>query len=326
VSDERRHPRRLAERGRLAAAGRVLGSAGGRWVDVEAYRLAASLAFYALVSLFPLLILALAVLELVLGDASSTRAWLFDWVDATSSPAVRGTVVEALQALQERGASSVVGLTVGVVGALIGASGVFAELDTALNRIFASERPTTSIAHGLRTLLHDRLWAFVSVLGTNVLLLLASTVGTAWEQIGSAIAPPMGVKLASFGLSTVALGLAVTLCIKWVPDVRVRWSAAVRGGFLAAVLLQVLRAAFGWAIVRFTDYPAYGVVGSVLVVLMWMYVAAAVLLFGASVSAVLDRSPQPAMRLQSSPPPPPETSTSGDVRPAGHRGTAAGRA
>lgn len=316
----------LAENGWIAAAGRVLSSAGGRWVDVEAYRLAASLAFYALVSLFPLLILALAVLELVLGDASSTRAWLFDWVDATSSPAVRGTVVEALEALQERGASGAVGLTVGVVGALIGASGVFAELDTALNRIFASERPTSSVVHALKVLLHDRLWAFVSVVGTMVLLLVASTAGTAWEQIGSAIAPPFGVKLASFALSTIAIGLAVTLCIKWVPDVRVRWSAAVRGGFLAAVLLQILRAGFGWAIVRFTDYPAYGVVGSVLVVLMWMYVAAAVLLLGASVSAVLNRSPQPAMRVQSTPPPPREAPSGGAVEARGHRGTAAGRA
>lgn len=315
----------LAGDGRLAAAGRVLSSAGGRWVDVEAYRLAASLAFYALVSLFPLLILALAVLELVLGDASSTRAWLFDWVDATSSPAVRGTVVEALQALQKRG-SSVVGLTVGVVGALIGASGVFGELDTAMNRIFASERPTTSIKQALRTLLHDRLWAFVSVLGTMVLLLVASTAGTAWEQIGSAIAPPIGVKLASFALSTIALGLAVTLCIKWVPDVRVRWYAAARGGFLAAVLLQLLRAGFGWAIVRFTDYPAYGVVGSVLVVLTWMYVANAVLLLGASVAAVLNRSRQPAMRLESSPPAPEQAPGNDPVEAPRSPGTAASRA
>ncbi len=291
---------------RLRTTGGVLGSAGKRWVDVEAYRLAAALAFYALVSLFPLLILALAVLDLLLGDAASTRAWLFDWVDATRSPAVRGTVEEALAALHKRGSSGAIGLVVGVVGALLGASGVFGELDTALNRIFASERPMTSIRHALWTFVHDRLWAFFSVLGTMTLLLVASTAGTAWEQIGSALAPPLGLKVASFLLVTSAIAATVTLCIAWVPAARVRWWAAARGGLLAAVLLQLLRAGFGWAVVSFTDYPAYGVVGSVLVVLMWMYVAAAVLLYGASVAAVLNRSRQPVMRLQTSPPPPTE--------------------
>lgn len=290
----------------VARAGRALGSALGRWIDVECYRLAASLAFYALISLFPLLILGLAVLELVLGDSTQARTWLFEWLQASGERGVQSTVEDALGTLQERGASGVVGLVVGVVGALVGASGVFGELDTALNRTFASERPMESIRQALRVLLHDRLWAFVSVLGTMVLLLAASTAGTAWEQVGSALAPPFGYKVLSFALSTAAIGAAVTLCIHWIPAARVAWRAAAIGGFLAALLLQLLRLAFGWAVVRFTDYPAYGVVGSVLVVLLWMYVAAAVLLYGASVAAVINRSPQPVMQLRSMPPPPPE--------------------
>jgi membrane protein len=174
-------------------------------------------------------------------------------------------------------------------------------------------------------LLRDRLWAFVSVLATMALLLVASTAGTAWEQVGAALAPPFGFKVLSFALSTAAIGLAVTLCIHWIPDARVAWRAAAPGGFLAALLLQVLRLGFGWAVVRFTDYPAYGVVGSVLVVLLWMYVAAAVLLYGASVAAVLNRSPQPMMQLRSTPPPPPDDDGGDDV-PARAAAPSGGRA
>ena len=295
-------PRRLLHP--LRWVGRILGSAVGRWVDVESYRLAAALAFYALMSLFPLLILGLAGLELVLGDSTSARGWLFEWLQASDSPAVRGTVEEALAALQERGAGGAVGLVVGVIGALIGASGVFGELDTALNRTFASERPMQSLRHGLRMLIHDRLWAFVAVLATMALILGASTANTFWEQVGPALAPTFGFQVGSFLLSTAALAAAVALCIHWIPDTRVAWRAAATGGGLAALLLQLLRIPFGWAVVRFTDYPAYGVVGSVLVVLLWMYVAAAVLLYGASVAAVLNRSPQPVLQLRTAPPAP----------------------
>lgn len=261
-----------------------------RWIEVEGYRLAASLAFYALMSFVPLAVLGLAALEIVLGDDAASRFEVLSWVDATSSGALRTTVESALLGLRNP-SNGVIGAIVGLVGALMGASGVFSELDTALNRIFGSEKPTGSFGHALRVLVRDRLSAFAAVLVTSVIVLVATILGTATVAVGEEIAPPWTTQLISFSATTVLLAGALTLCVQWIPAAPVRWRSAAIGGACAAVVLQLVRLPFGWAIVRFTDYPTYGVMGSVLVVLMWMWVAACILLLGASATATLDARP-----------------------------------
>jgi len=261
-----------------------------RWLDVEGYRLAASLAFYALMSFVPLVVLGLAALEIVLGNDATSRWQVLAWVDATGSAALKSTVESALLGLRDP-ESGAVGLAIGLVGALIGASGVFGELDTALNRIFGSEKPVQSFLHGLKVLIHDRLWAFVAVMVTSLIVLIATILGAATAAVGEVIAPPWTTQALSFVATTVFLGGTLTLCIKWVPNAHARWLSAAIGGISAAIVLQVVRVPFGWAIVRFTEYPTYGVMGSVLVVLMWMWVAACILLLGASATATLDGRP-----------------------------------
>ncbi len=261
-----------------------------RWIEVEGYRLAASLAFYALMSFIPLVVLGLAALEIVLGDDSKTRFEMLSWVDATGSSALQTTLESALLGLRNP-SNGKVGLVIGLVGALIGASGVFGELDTDLNRIFGSEKPVTSIGHALKTLLTDRMWAFGAVLVTSLIVLVATILGTATVAVGEEIAPPWTTQLISFAATTVLLGAALTVCFRWVPAAKVRWKSAALGGFAASVVAQVFRVPFNWAIVRFTEFPTYGVMGSVLVVLMWMWVAACILLLGASATATLDSRP-----------------------------------
>lgn len=271
-----------------------------RWIEVEGYRLAASLAFYALMSFIPLVVLGLAALQLVLGDNATSRWQVLSWVDATGSTALRSTVESALLGLRDA-SSGAVGLGIGLVGALIGASGVFAELDTSLNRTFGSEKPTTSFGAAVRALVHDRLFAFGAVIVTSLIVLVATIVGAATTALGDAVAPAWTTQIMSFLATTLLLAGTLTLCIKWVPDARIRWQSAAIGGLGAAVVLQVVRIPFGWAIVRFTDYPTYGVMGSVMVVLMWMWVAACILLLGASATATLEEAPVTKRELSSAP-------------------------
>lgn len=261
-----------------------------RWIEVEAYRLAASLAFYALISFVPLVVLAFAALQIVLGNDATTRWQVVSWVDATGSSALKSAVQSALLGLRSP-SNGAIGLAIGLVGALIGASGVFAELDTTLNRIFGSETPTKSLREAARTLVHDRLSAFAAVAVASLIVLVATVLGAATTALGDAVAPSWTTQMISFVVTTLLLGGSLTLCIQWVPDAPVRWSSASIGGLGAAVVLQLVRIPFGWAIVRFTDYPTYGVMGSVMVVLLWMWVAACILLLGASATASLDERP-----------------------------------
>jgi membrane protein len=272
-----------------------------RWVEVEGYRLGASLAFYALMSFVPLVVIGLAALEIVLGGDAASRWEVLAWVDATGSTALKTTVESALAGLRDPD-GGVGGIVVGVVGALIGASGVFAELDTALNRIFGSEKPTESFGHAVRMLARDRLSAFVAVIVTSLIVLVATVLGTATVALGEELAPRWTTQAISFGAATALLAGAMTLCIHWVPATPVRWKSAALGGIVAAVVLQVVRLPFAWAIVRVTDYPMYGVLGSVLVVLMWMWVAACILLLGASAAATFDERPLTRREVVPAPP------------------------
>ena len=274
-----------------AQATAALRGAFDRWIDVEGYRLAASLAFYALMSFVPLTVLGLAVLQLVFGDNAASRWQVLGWADATGSPALKSTVEAALLGLRDP-SNGALGVVVGLVGALIGASGVFGELDTSLNRIFGSEKPTRTFRETVRVLVHDRLWAFASVIVTSLVVLVATILGTVTVALEDTwLAPPWTTQGISFVTTTTLLAATLTLCIHWVPNTPVRWKSSMLGGLAAAIVLQLVRIPFNWAIVRFTDYPTYGVMGSVLVVLTWMWVAACILLLGASITATLDDRP-----------------------------------
>jgi len=273
--------------GRLRVAGRVLKLAAGRWVGVEAYRLAAALAFYALLSLMPILLLALGILDFVIGDSSQARAQAVDWFDASRSPKVREVLDGAFADLRIGPSVSVWGVIIGALGALLGASGVFAELDTALNRTFRSERPSGSFRALLHEFFQTRLWAFVFVVLTSLLVFSTAVLGTLWDAFERAQVGPPILWRAAIGVVTVGVTtVAIAASLRYVPQRWVSWRSALRGGFVAALALSLVRIPFGWLLVHLADYAAYGVIGAVLALVTWMWVSALVLLYGASVAAV----------------------------------------
>ena len=272
---------------RLRGEGRRLALAGERWVDVEAYRLAAALAFYALLSLMPMLLLALGILDAVIGDSSHARQQTVEWFDVSQSPKVREVLGGALSELRIGPSGTVWGVVIGALGALLGASGVFAELDTALNRTFRSERPAGSFRALLHEFFQDRLWAFVFVVLTSLLVFSAAVTGTFWDAAERAeVGPPIVLRAASGVVTLGATTLALAASYRYVPERWVGWKSALQGGFVAAALLGVVRIPFGWLVVHLMDYAAYGVIGAVLLLVTWMWVSALAILYGASVAAI----------------------------------------
>jgi membrane protein len=261
-------------------------SAAERFSDSDAPRLAASMSYYAVFSLFPLLLVLGAVAETALGDSQTLRDRILRWAAGVGSSAMRDVLEQALANVAERAPSATVGVVLGVLGALLGASGVFIELDTALERIFRVARRHLGFFASVRSFLRDRMVGFLVVVGTCAAMLLMTVARGALEL-------PSGVPGAAFAGSALSLALGsgaltagIALCYRLLPRSGVSWRSAWKGALVASLLLHVVREPFTWFIVQFTKYAAYGVMGAVLGILTWFQVAACLLLYGACVAAV----------------------------------------
>jgi membrane protein len=269
----------------------VLGRAVERWSDAEAYRLAASLSFYALSSMFPLMLVAVSAGELLLGGSAEVRGTLISALDGTNSETVRGLLEDTLSGVQSAASRSHWGVALGVLGAVFGASGIFLELDAALNKLFKVPLPKRTFWQDVKETVRDRASALGLVMVTSVVLLFGTFVLTGADVVAarlptrSAALPGLVTNLASVLLTAGAL----TLCYRVVPGTRVRWPAAALGALLAALGLLGARWPLTWAVVHLTSYAAYGIVGVLLLLMTWLYVASCILLFGAAVAAVCNR-------------------------------------
>jgi membrane protein len=179
----------------------------------------------------------------------------------------------------------------GILGAVFGASGIFLELDAALNKLFQVPLPKRSFWQEVKETVRDRASALGLVMVTSVVLLFGTLILAGADVVAArlpthfAALPGLVTNLATMSLTAGAL----TLCYRVVPATPVRWPPAALGGLLAALGLLAARWPLTWAMVHLTSYAAYGIVGVLLLIMTWLYVASCILMFGAAVAAVCNR-------------------------------------
>jgi membrane protein len=268
-------------------------AAGGRWSDSESYRLAASLSYYTLSSIFPLMLVAISVGDMVLGDSDEVRRALFSAVNGTNSPALRAVLEETLTSAQGVAPRNRIGVIIGIVGAIFAASGVFLELDAAFSKLFKLKTPQRTFWQTVVVTVKERASALLLVIGTSVILLAGTFVLSSLEVLTDKLPAFFGPLPTLIGnLAAVSLiALAMTLCYRVVPDTSVRWPAAAVGGAVASAGLYIVRFPLTWGVSHLSNYAAYGVVGALLLMLTWLYVASSVLLFGAAITAMINEGP-----------------------------------
>lgn len=250
-----------------------------RFLDADVITQAAAVAFYAALSLAPLLLLLL-------------------WLTA-SNPALQAATVHQIGVLMGPQAQEVARTVIANASArpdtgsiagwwsigllLVGASAVFAQLQDALNRIFRTD--ATALAN-LAEWLRKRLFSFGILLALGFLLLVSMTVTTALELALSrfdGLQPAVAV-LASL----IVYAIAFASMYHFLPDRRVRWTLAFGGGTLTAVLFVLGRAAIAWYLQRAPTGSAYGAMGALALMMLWVYYAAMILFAGAVVTATVD--------------------------------------
>jgi YihY family inner membrane protein len=254
-------------------------------VDDECYRLGASLAFYALFSLFPLLLLLVAAVGFVLSGGETARHQLLGFFGG-ESPELRTLVDATLKGLQAHSTARGVGAVVGFIALIVGASGVFSELQSSFDFIWRVEaRPARGIWSTVLDAVRSKALAFAIVIGAAVALLGSLAVGTALEAFGRASANEgAGALLWRVVESATSLVLVACLCAamyRVVPQTGVRWRDVIRGSVVASLLFTALKGLLAWILADMGNYAAYGALGGVLGLLTWIYGASLVLLYGA---------------------------------------------
>ncbi len=252
-------------------------------------RLGAALAYFAIFSLAPLLIVIIGIAGFFLGrDTAQVEVLAL----ANEYLGVQGAeVVADLIANASQPGSGLIATTIGVGTLLFGASNLFAQLQGTLNTIFGVEpRPD----RGILGLVRDRSLAFAFVLGSGFLLLalmIASAVLSVLNNQLSDVVPNQLLinELLNRSGSIVITSLLFAVIYKVVPDARVAWRDVLIGGFVTALLFSIGRFLLGWYFSTSGTSSVYGAAGSLAVLLLWIFVSAQIFFLGAELIQVLAR-------------------------------------
>ncbi len=257
-----------------------------RWSNADAMRLSAALAYYTVFSLAPLLVVMIAIASLVFGRQAAQGQ-----IAAQLQRVVGGRGAEAIQTLLGNAHQTGGGVIATIIGfgvLLFGASVVFMQLRSSLNKIWNVERAEPGGAAGW---VRKRLFAFLLVLAVGILLLatlLITAFLSAAVRMFSDVLPLPGSAM-QFLSALLSLGIATVifaLLYKGVPDAEIRWRDVWVGAIVTAVLFTIGEFFISMYLGRAAVGSAYGAAGSLVVLLAWLYYSALVFFLGAAFTRV----------------------------------------
>jgi membrane protein len=254
------------------------------WMEDKAMRLGAALAYYTILSVAPLLVIVVGIAGLVF-RREEVQAGLKQQLAGLVGQA-GGDIVDTV--LKNAGGlgSSIPAIVVGVVVLLLGASGVFTELQDSLNTVWGV---TPKPGRGVWAVIRERFLSFAMVLGTGFLLLVSLVLSAALTGLtrvmGLAAIGAVGQVL-SFCLSFAVITLLFALIYKVLPDVEIRWGDVWVGALGTALLFTVGKLLIGLYLGHASVGSAYGAAGSLVVFVVWAYYSSLILFFGAEFTKV----------------------------------------
>jgi membrane protein len=267
----------------------VLREAGTEWIEDNATRLSAALAFYTILSIAPLFVIAVAIAGAVFGHEAATGALtdqLRGLLGDAGAEVARTTVERA-----DKPAAGTVATIIGVITLLFGASGVFGELQGALNAIWnVKPKPDRGIWGKVR----DRFLSFGMVLVIGFLLLVSLIVTAILAALGTyleGLAPgvPILMQVANFVISFLVVTALFALVFKYLPDAQVAWRDVWFGALVTAALFTVGKYAIGVYLGKAGVGTPFGAAGSLVAFVVWVYYSGLIVFFGAELTQVTAR-------------------------------------
>ncbi|MFO0964808.1 MAG: YihY/virulence factor BrkB family protein [Gemmataceae bacterium] len=248
----------------------------------KAPRLGAALAYYTIFALAPLLVIAISMAGLVFGHEAAQGQ-----IAGQVEQVVGSEGGQAIQAMVRGADKPGVGVLAAILGGamlFLGAGGLFGELQDALNTVW-EVKPKSG--RGIWGLVRDRFLSFSMVLGFSFLLLVSLLVSAALSAVGGAFGAWQASVL-GHGITTLldlgVITILFAMIFRFLPDAEVSWRDVWFGAGVTSVLFVIGKFLIGLYLGQVAIGSAYGAAGSLAVLLVWLYYAAQIFLFGAELT------------------------------------------
>lgn len=252
------------------------------FADDKGLKLSASLSYYTIFSLGPLLLLLISLVGFFLGE-EAIKGQLFAEINGLVGNKAALQIQEIIQNLELSGKTTSAAI-IGVVTLVVGATTVFAEIQDSINMIW---RVKAKPKRGWLKLLKDRLLSSSLIIGLGFLLIVSLVINGALQALSDILKDHFpDVTVIVFNALNVLISFLVITTLfgvifKVLPDVKIHWKDVRAGAFFTAILFMLGRFLIGLYIEQTGTESTYGAAGSVIVILVWVYYTAAIMYLGA---------------------------------------------
>ena len=271
---------------RLKEIWKLIKRAGESWLDHNATRLAAAVAFYSILSLAPLLLLSVAIAGFIFGEEAARGELVDQMRDLVGDEGAK--VIQDTLAKAKKTEHGIFATVVGSVTLLLGAAGVFGELHDAMNVVWEVKAKP---GRGVWGFLRDKFLSFGMVLSIGFLLLVSLVLSTALSVVGkyfSGMTPgvPVFMEVLNFLVSIALITGLFALLFRYLPDARIPWRHLWPGAFTTAILFTLGKYLIGLYLAQAAVGSPFGTAGSLVVLIVWVYYSSLIIFFGAELTQV----------------------------------------
>ncbi|KIC96322.1 YihY/virulence factor BrkB family protein [Flavihumibacter solisilvae] len=262
---------------------RLIKTAAKSFIEDDAMKLSASLSYYTVFALGPVLLLIISLAGIFWGR-EALEGKIFHEIRGLVGNSAAYQVQHMIGSLA-RSENTTAGAVVGIIMLVIGATGVFTEIQSSINYIWSIRAKPKK---GLVRLLLNRLISFSLVVATSFILLVALIINALVELLNDKLAsifPDTAViifNILNYITIYVVITALFTIIFRVLPDASISWKDAIRGAAFTAILFLLGKFAIGFYIGNASFGKTYGTAASIIIILVWVYYSSVILYFGAS--------------------------------------------
>jgi membrane protein len=257
------------------------------WINIDPFRESAIIAYYAVFSIPGLLLLIVTIMGYFFGNETVNN----DLIHEISKSMGASTAAQISQILEKANESKATlwGSIVGVIILLIGATGVFVELQKTLNVIWQVK---TVAQKGILPILKARLFSFGLILAIAFLLTISLVISTAiaamsnWIKVDTSRFMISVFSIINFSLSLAVISFLFALMFKVLPDAEIKWKQVWLGSLITGILFTIGKTALAYYFGKANPASVYGAAGSVILILLWVSYSSIIMFFGAEFTFV----------------------------------------
>jgi len=261
----------------------VLKNAFKSWFDKDPFRESSVIAYYAIFSLPGLLVVVMTLAGYFFGREAVNNQVAAQFTSTMGSETAKQIQDMIIQASRLR--NSLLATIIGIITILVGATGVFAEFQFALNAIWEVKLDKTK--SGIWNIIRVRLFSFGLIISIAFLLIISLVVSALISAFGTWLTGHFSdsfllvINLLNTGISISILAVLFAIMFKILPDARIKWRHVWIGSFVTAALFEIGKYALGLYFGKANPGTGYGAAGSVILIILWVTYSSMIVLYGA---------------------------------------------